>query len=183
MRYFFDTEFIERGAEYPIDLISIGIVAEDGREVYLEREQMDLSNANDWVKENVIPHLEHTKHGPHSFACYNGSCPRALDYEIRELLIDFCDPRKYGQPEFWAYYADYDWVVFCQLFGTMMDLPKGWPMYCRDIKQVADMIGNPTLPKQKDTEHHALADARWNKLAYDFLRKSEHSICSVRSSL
>lgn len=38
-------------------------------------------------------------------------------------------------PEFYAYYADYDWVVFCQLFGRMIDLPKGFPMYCIDLKQ------------------------------------------------
>lgn len=41
-------------------------------------------------------------------------------------------------PEFYAYYADYDWVVFCQLFGTMMQLPKGLPMYCIDLKQELD---------------------------------------------
>ena len=32
MRYFYDTEFLEDGET--IDLISIGIVAEDGREYY-----------------------------------------------------------------------------------------------------------------------------------------------------
>jgi len=40
--------------------------------------------------------------------------------------------------EFYAYYADYDWVVFCQLFGTMNDLPKGFPVYCIDLKQELD---------------------------------------------
>ena len=39
---------------------------------------------------------------------------------------------------FYAYYADYDWVVFCQLFGTMMQLPEGFPMYCIDLKQELD---------------------------------------------
>ena len=76
---------------------------------------------------------------------------------------------QYGKPEFWGYYADYDWVVFCWLFGSMMDLPKGWPMYCRDIKQFCDDIGNPRLPEQGKGEHHALSDAKWNKQAYDFL--------------
>lgn len=51
----------------------------------------------------------------------------------------------------------------------MMDLPKGWPMYCRDIKQFCDDIGNPRLPEQGKGEHHALSDAKWNKQAYDFL--------------
>lgn len=74
------------------------------------------------------------------------------------------------KPELWAYYADYDWVVLCQLFGTMMDLPNGWPMYCRDVKQLCDELGNPKLPEQGKSEHHALADARWTRQAWAFLK-------------
>ncbi len=39
MRYWYDTEFIEDGKT--IDLISIGIVAEDGRELYLQSVEFD----------------------------------------------------------------------------------------------------------------------------------------------
>lgn len=152
MRYWFDTEFIEDGRT--IDLLSIGIVAEDGRELYLENREADFSRANPWVQANVLPYLK----GPAVGRAY-----------IAETLRDFCDPQKYEKPGFWAYYADYDWVVLCQLFGTMMDLPNGWPMYCRDIKQLADLLGNPKLPKDPENEHHALADARWNKGAWHFL--------------
>ena len=57
--------------------------------------------------------------------------------------IPFEEMKKYEltgkhKPEFYAYYADYDWVVFCWLFGKMIDLPKGFPMYCRDLKQDLD---------------------------------------------
>jgi hypothetical protein len=74
-----------------------------------------------------------------------------------------------AKPEIWAYYADYDHVVFCQLFGTMMDLPNGFPMYTKDIKQLCDDLGNPELPKQGSGEHNALADARHNQVMYQFL--------------
>ncbi len=47
--------------------------------------------------------------------------------------------------------------------------PKGWPMYCRDVKQLCDSLGNPKLPEQTEAEHHALNDARWTKQAYEFL--------------
>lgn len=40
--------------------------------------------------------------------------------------------------DFYAYYCNYDWVAFCWLFGKMKDLPKGFPMYCRDLKQIID---------------------------------------------
>lgn len=163
MKYFLDTEFIEDGKT--IDLISIGIVAEDGRELYLQNAQCNFDKANEWVKENVIPKLDallwrHELHRPWKIPGF-----------MRLEILEFCDPEKYGKPEFWGYYADYDWVVLCQLFGRMIDLPKGWPMYCRDIKQFCDELGNPKLPEEGKNEHHALADARWNKAAYEFLQR------------
>jgi hypothetical protein len=167
VRYFFDTEFIEDSKT--IDLISIGIVAEDRRELYLESAEAQLTRANAWVKEHVLPHLE-----------YNQGKPAYFRRVMRQSIQDFCDPEKYGKPEFWGYYADYDWVALCQLFGTMMDLPKGWPRYCRDIKQEADRkeadarIKHPEfklwLPEQGKGEHHALADARWNRKAWEYVK-------------
>lgn len=170
MRYWLDTEFIEDGRT--IELISIGIVAEGGREFYAEVLDADLSRASDWVKENVLPHLwsrQDDKRSANLWSRDGGTGGLLTKREIASRVLGFCDPEQYGKPEFWGYYADYDWVVFCQLFGTMMDLPKGWPMYCRDIKQFADDQGNPTLPEQGKGEHHALADARWNKRAWEFL--------------
>lgn len=188
MRYWFDTEFVERGPHYPIALVSIGIVAEDGREYYAQS-YYGLSAAihHDWVRENVIPHLAHmsltverkpTKRRGglfhletcgHEDVTLHPDCPwRSLDM-LADDIRAFMDPETYGKPEIWAYYADYDWVVFAQIFGAMVDLPKGFPMYCRDLKQWADMLGNPTLPKQESGEHHALADARWNRQAWEFL--------------
>ena len=155
MKYWFDTEFIEDGKT--IDLISIGIVAEDGREFYAQFIQEDRdfnARVNPWVREHVIPHLTDRD-------WYTRE-------QIRTKILDFIGADK---PEFWAYYADYDWVALCQLFGTMMDLPKGWPMYCRDVKQLCDDLGNPRLPEQGKGEHHALADARWNRRAWEFLQK------------
>lgn len=149
MRIWFDTEFIEDGKT--IDLISIGLIREDGAKLYIENAECDLERASPWVRENVLPRL-------------SGN-PRATRNYIARSIKEFAGEK----PQFWAYYADYDWVAMCQLFGTMMDLPKGWPMYCRDVKQLCDEIGNPELPKQSSTEHHALADAIWTKQAWEFL--------------
>ena len=41
-------------------------------------------------------------------------------------------------PQFYGYYCDYDWVVLCWLFGRMIDLPKGFPMFAFDLKQELD---------------------------------------------
>ncbi len=151
MKYFLDTEFIENGPMFPLIPLSVGIVCEDGRDFYVVNEDAPLTLANDWVKANVIPHL---------------GGPKVAVNEIGPGIISWLSDQK---PEFWGYYADYDWVVFCQLFGSMVNLPKGWPMYCRDLKQLCDSLGNPKLPKQTSTEHNALADAKWNRVVYEFL--------------
>lgn len=76
------------------------------------------------------------------------------------------------KPEFYGYYADYDWVVFCWLFGRMLDLPKGFPMYCQDLKQMMDENGlskkwtEKHCPKPQN-EHNALADAHWHKSIHE----------------
>lgn len=148
MKFWFDTEFIEDGKT--IDLISIGVVAEDGRELYAELKECDLSRASPWVQENVLPHLTGQKFR------------RSI---VAKAVYDFMGEK----PEIWAYYADYDWVALCQLFGTMMDLPKGWPMFCLDLKQLA---GDTPLIEQTSTEHHALADAKWTRDAWYALSKA-----------
>jgi len=172
MRYFIDTEFIEDGKT--IDLISIGIVAEDGREFYAQNQDCNLARASDWVQANVFPFLE-------TFDMSTLQPHRDMDDDVEgrwytrsaiaDELVGFCEPARYGKPEFWGYYSAYDHVALCQLFGTMMDLPRDWPMYTRDIKQLHDFLGNPTLPEQGKGEHHALADARWNKQAWECLQR------------
>lgn len=151
MKIWFDTEFIEDGKT--IELLSIGMVREDGKTLYLENMSADYSRASEWVRNNVIAKLDPITHG-------------VAREEIASKILNFVGDK----PEFWAYYADYDWVVLCQLYGTMMDLPKGWPMYCRDVKQLCDSIGNPRLIKQDAVEeHNALSDALWTKQAWEWL--------------
>lgn len=156
-RFFIDTEFIEKGSMHPLYLISIGIVSERGDTYYAESKEFSSNQASQWVRENVFPHLTWKDAKSNTQICQ----------EIYRFVMASCDvPAK---PEFWGYYADYDWVAFCQLFGDMTKLPPGWPMYCRDIKQWCDDLGNPKLPEQGKGEHHALADAQWNKVAWEFL--------------
>lgn len=161
MRFWLDTEFIEDGRT--IDLVSIGIVRQDDREYYAISSEFDPSKAGDWVKRNVLTKLGDTPRRPRA----------QIRHEI-ERFVGYEDPTGCAQgrgdrPEFWGYYADYDWVVLCQLFGPMVKLPRGWPMFCRDIKQLAEDLGNPQLPPEGKNEHNALADAWWNRKAWEFL--------------
>lgn len=160
MRFFYDTEFIERPCT--IDLISIGVVSEDGlRGFYAISSEFDESKACDWVRANVLSKLRG---------------PRLPLSEIAHKLRIFLNPSEVNPIEMWGYYSAYDHVALSWLFGKMIDLPKGMPMYTRDVKQLADSLGNPELPSKDGYEHNAIADAEWTRNAYLMLTKlSEES--------
>lgn len=231
-----------------IDLISIGIVCEDGREFYAISKDFNLKEAwnryelkpkdaaegyNDnyskkdyWIRENVLrPIFDELVEK------YNNTMPYVSmisDFSYRNMktlikrygksneqiareIVGFCyeidgpvyhlnshsDSVVPNNIKFHAYYADYDWVVFCWLFGRMIDLPKGFPMYCVDIKQVMDekvtkvvegvrvadgrgyitrkealdkILSLPEYPKNKKP-HHALSDAKFDRDLHNFLNK------------
>ena len=157
MRVFLDTEFIEDGKT--IDLMSIGLVREDGKMYYAVSSECDLDKASDWVKENVIPNLFQDK------APFDKDSALKTRAQIKKDIVAFVGEN----PEFWAYYADYDWVVFCQLFGLMIDLPRNFPMFCLDFKQVLYLfkIERDSLNVTNALDHNALADAFELKQMYD----------------
>lgn len=176
MRYYLDTEFIEDGKT--IQLISLALVAEDGRELYLVNKEINLLDVHAWLWENVMPYLP-------PFGTFNQVGGDAFSTpmwqtrdEIRRAVIGFIGVGPEGnntfkdglKPEFWGYYAATDFVAFYNLFGVLLDLPIGWPKHCFDLKQMAVERGNPALPAKPADAHDALADARWHKEVYDYLK-------------
>ena len=177
MRYWLDTEFIEDGRT--IDLISIGIVAEDGRELELFNLSCRFNRASVWVRENVLKHLPEIlamgasmrPENLRGFPDVLQEDARWLSHEhIRNEVCTFICGHDDRRTELWAYYGGYDWVVFCQLFGKMVDLPREVPKHLMDIKQLAVSMGDPRLPKKPKDKHSALVDARWTKQAWEYLR-------------
>lgn len=236
MNYYIDTEFLEgtqkNGQPWfnfwlglkpktkpTIDLISIGIVAEDGREYYAISKDFNLREAWDrfdlkpdidnggmkkvyWIRENVLKPIfnDWNKYSYHKFNYKNfrymlnmiGKSNHQIAEEVKEFTLEVPRIQKHGTPKFYAYFADYDWVAFCWLFGKMNNLPNGFPKYSRDLKQMLDekvsvyedrfMNGNEDFetrmsyvmnkdnyPKQTN-EHNAIADARWNKELHEFIK-------------
>ena len=162
-RYFIDLEFLENGPEYPIHFLSLGMLADDGREFRAVNKECPIDQANDWVQKNVLPYVD-----------WSIAKSRA---EIRDDILAFVrqgTPESTGVFEFWAGWGSYDWVVFCQIFGRMIDLPPDFPMYIHDIKQLMDAenIERKLLPIQQGRDHDPLEDARWVKDAYDFIDKT-----------
>ncbi|MCD7440277.1 3'-5' exoribonuclease [Streptomyces lincolnensis] len=172
MRIFYDTEFIDDGKT--IDLISIGMVREDGRELYAVSSEFNQTavRQNPWLMENVWSSLPIRKNQPG----YRGIDRLDLDHpdvrpraQIANLVEDFILTTP--DPQLWAYYSAYDHVALAQLWGPMINLPRGIPMQSDDLVTEAKRLGlRPIdLPQQADGLHNALADARHNLVRARFL--------------
>jgi hypothetical protein len=196
-RLFYDCEFHEDGER--IDLISIGLVSEDGREYYAVNGDLTDSDrdpftgktpwqriiSNPWLVKNVLPSLPITdrktldKHlgGVPLFSPRPSIDHVKLDhtdtmvkprYVIANEVRDFIHAAG-PDVELWAWYGAYDHVVLCWLWGRMIDLPDGVPMWTNDLRQERHRLGNPEMPKQAAGEHNALEDARHNLTMARFL--------------
>lgn len=221
MKYFLDTEFIEGTQEKrvlwfklktkpTIDLISIGIKAEDGREYYAISKDFNLKEAwnrfdlktydvggktfqykDYWIRDNVLrsiwrltPNQERfTYKGMKKIIKDNGKSSKQIAKEVKHFIAgrdineekeqwildyDTKDVQLYG------YYSAYDHVAFCWLFGKMIDLPDGFPMFAFDIQQQIEeykIDKNQLLKEVPQVNcHNALQDAIWNKSAYNWIQ-------------
>ncbi|RKT82460.1 protein of unknown function [Saccharopolyspora antimicrobica] len=166
MRFFYDCEFIEDGQT--IELVSIGMVDETGREFYAVSTEFDASRAGAWVRQHVLPQLP-----PPADPCWRSRA------RIREDLYSFMTARG-SNPELWAWYAAYDHVALAQLWGPMPMLPSRIPKFTRDLRQRWEDVGKPKLPSAPDNAHDALADAKHNlerwKVIEDVRRKRGFAI-------
>lgn len=216
MKYFIDTEF--RESPNTIDLISIGVVCEDGREYYAVSKDFDIKaawNSYDytlqdfygvhkvyWLRKNVLKaiYLElydkyeeevrialyrnvYLKLLPKNFTYRNfkklinkfGKTNKQIAEEIKEFCYySYSEAQiENADIQFYGYYADYDHVCLSWLYGRMIDLPKGFPQYTKDIQQ---MIDDNNIDKELLLEevpqvncHNSLEDARWNMKLYNFI--------------
>jgi hypothetical protein len=181
IKIYYDTEFLENGET--IRLISIGMLREDGKTLYRVVKDYKLlldAAENPWIKKNVLSSL------PVTYERFSGiplwdelhghfdrrilTDRKIIAEDVKRFVLDTPDP------ELWAYYAAYDHVAICQLFGRMLDLPSGFPMYTRDLKQEIMRLGNPRVPEQESGNHNALEDARWNKMTYEYLMNLQKRI-------
>lgn len=196
MRVYYDAEFIEDG--HTIDLISIGMVADDGHEYYAVSSEFSMAAlaANPWLVENVWPSLPRIggdarmhiptrglfgRPRPHHKLLgdlFDRNAPEVkpravIAREVADFLLGADHRRTMMVPylELWADYGAYDHVALCQLYGPMIDLPEGVPMFTHDLRQEVARLGlkDSDLPQQAAGHHNALADARHNLVIARFL--------------
>ncbi|MGH3437883.1 MAG: polyadenylate-specific 3'-exoribonuclease AS [Sciscionella sp.] len=162
MRFFYDCEFIEDGTT--IELVSIGMIDESGREYYAVSTEFDPGRAGRWVRENVLPKLP-----PPSAAAWRSR------EQIRTDLMAFVGTSQ-ADIELWAWIACYDHVVLAQLWGAMPALPRGLPRFTHELRQRWEDVGRPKLPPAPADAHDALADARHNLARWQVIEAERQRI-------
>ncbi|MFJ2961156.1 3'-5' exoribonuclease domain-containing protein [Streptomyces collinus] len=174
----YDLEFLEDGRH--IELISIGMVCDDGREYYAVNRDMPVRKIrkHKWLMENVVPHLPkaHGDERNYQIGLLFNPYDRRVKHkaQIADDVMDFI--RAAGPDvQLWANYGAYDHVALAQLWGRMIDLPEGVPMFTCDIQQERARLGLrwDELPQQESGEHNALADARHNQFVRRWLAGQE----------
>jgi hypothetical protein len=185
MRIFYDCEFVERGRDLPIQLVSIGLVREDGRELYrINPECLSNVSKHPWLSVNVAPYLP-IKASP-GILEWDESHPEyqyvsmSLDNLITDVLAFIQDT---PDVQLWAYYSAYDHVVLCQLFGSMAELPAGVPMFTFDLQQLIETRPYVALPAEPWKIHHAMDDARWTRDAYAAVTGSDPTPLAATAEL
>ncbi|RZF30974.1 hypothetical protein EVC45_03205 [Paraburkholderia sp. UYCP14C] len=145
MRLFVDTEFTDF---IDCDLISIALVADDGREFYGERSDYDDATATAFVREAVLPQL-----GQYPGRVFTRD---ALRTDLLAWLTQFD-----GEQERMLCF-DYagDWDLFVDL---VCDVPDGW-LACH-IGHALRAERSEAYFRQNGGRHHALHDARVNRYA------------------
>jgi hypothetical protein len=206
MKFFNDTEFLEDGTRiYPI---SVGLVTEEGREFYrvyadwlCDYDTLMRVRNHRFLMTAVVPHLPvyaqqivsgqmqqpmHTT----EFDTHPLIVPRwRLALELEQFVSAYGGQRNLH--ELWSYYGAYDHVVLAQTFGTMMQLPQSVPMYTRELMQLEDYVnrqrvanGLPPVERPGKTgEHHALADAHWNRRFHQALVQADLGGCPETTAL
>jgi len=168
VRYFYDCEFIEDGVT--IDLVSIGVVDETGREYYAVSTEFDPEKAGPWVRAHVLPKLP----SPSDKAWRSRARIRA---DLLEFFgVDRAETNgQKAEVELWAWIAAYDHVALAQLWGAMPALPRQIPRFTNELRQRWEDAGRPRLPSAPTDAHDALADARHNLARWRVIEASRQA--------
>jgi len=132
MNIFFDSEFT--GLHQGTTLISLAMVSETNETFYVEFNDYSIERYDECVEENVIKNLLYS---------YDKETGHRLFYKLKVFNNSWSSYRAVGNSEdimhwikcwlnylssqkdsliFWGDCKDYDWVLFCELFGGALEL-------------------------------------------------------------
>lgn len=173
MEVFLDTEFT--GLHKGTTLISIGLVANDGRYFYAELNDYDRAQVDEWIQENVINNLTMRKPKPGedeyytAFRHINNPAPNnffdGYSIKFRGTMNDVkCELTRWLQQfdkvEIWSDCLAYDWVLFNDIWGHALKIPSNIYYIPFDICTLFKMKGiDPDINREAFAEVDKIEEA------------------------
>ena len=184
MKIFFDTEFT--GLHKNTELISIGLIAENGNTFYGEITNYDKTQVDNWIQENVINNLKHNGH--HIIEETKESYEISMNFEDVSFALNKW-LKQFDEVEWVSDVCHYDMVLLIDLLtnhGNALELPYGKiNSACHDINQdiaeayhISEILAfdksREEILKESKIEitgekHNSLYDAKVIKAIYDCL--------------
>lgn len=152
MKVFFDTEFT--GLRQSTTLISIGCVAESGEEFYAQLTDYDESQVDEWIRKNVLDNLWWGDYSTKQPPTHIGTRQQVAQY-LAEWLS------QWERVEMWSDVYAYDWVLFCNLYGNAMFIPKN--VYYIPFDLATFLAANGVDPDISREEYGRMADVDGQK--------------------
>lgn len=163
----FDTEFT--GLRKDTSLISIGMIDNVGRTLYIEIEDYDKNQIDEWTEKNVISNLIHPEINKRNKYEWVISCKKneAYKYILSWLKPIVRDGDRYIQ--FVSDVSHYDMVLLLDLLipegKTAIDIPSYISPYCIDINQEISLLLGITAKEAFDINRE--------NFVYDILSQSD----------
>jgi hypothetical protein len=176
MNIYFDCEFT--CLQKNTTLIIIGFITETNETFYAELTDYDVDMVDDWINENVISKLKLGKFDiDRDYEPYDKNVIfRGNLNEMKFALSHWLD--KYENIEIWSDCLSYDWVLFCDIFGGALKIPKNIYYIPFDLSSLFKIKGiDPDISREEfsgvngKNKHNSLFDAKVIKLCYEKLIK------------
>lgn len=146
-----------------VKLLSLALITEDNKELYLEIEQ-NTKDIDLWVLENVIPYMNGVK---------------ISEEKAKEKIINFIK-ENYGEekPVLVADVNQFDWNAICHLFGVWsipffyIPIDFSTILYTKNIDIDVDRIQlakNLNINVEGFKQHNSLTDTKILKMCWDKL--------------
>lgn len=181
MKIFFDCEMT--GLHKDTTLISIGMIAENGKTFYAEFEDYNQSQVDEWIELNVLGRClflnKYNKNKIQPSYNLDNVCMVGTKKEVSNILKEWLN--QFDKVQLVSDVCHYDMVLFTDLFGSAFDLPANISAYCHDINQDIAKFYNIDsysafdkyreeiikIDTSKNNKHNALYDAKVIKAIYE----------------
>ncbi|MEM6396062.1 MAG: 3'-5' exoribonuclease [Bacteroidota bacterium] len=135
-RLFLDTEF--SGLTQQAELLSVALIDENHNWFYGVFDEPDWTQLSSWHQEHVVPYLAFSAE-EYMDLPGEGTYLKLDRRNVMEGLMQWLS--KYEKVQIWADVPAYDWVLFCELFGGALSLPKPIHYVVRDLATLLEAKG------------------------------------------